>query len=137
MAVLIRPTRPALLAALALIGTPAAAQSDLSLVEIGTAFCTAIMAGDDISLAPLLTPELAELTVDADVRWSNGTTPTACMPVGATGTAEHPESVLFLTYADGTTGSDRLILSFVEENIRIDDVAFADGTTLRQNLAPQ
>jgi hypothetical protein len=129
--------RPALLAAVALLATPAAAQSDLSLVEIGTAFCAVVVAGATADLAPLLTPELAALTAGADVRWSSGTTPTACMPVGATGSAEHPESVLFLTYADGSTGSDKLVLSFIDGNIRIDDVVFADGTTLRESLASQ
>lgn len=123
------------LLALALLATPASAQSDLSLVEIGSTFCAIVVAGETEALAPLLTPDLAQLTADAEVYWTSGITPTACMPVGATGTAEHPESVLFLTYADGTTGSDKLILSFIADNIRIDDVAFADGTTLRESLA--
>jgi hypothetical protein len=123
------------LLAFALLATPVVAQSDLSLVEIGTTFCAIVVAGETDALAPLLTPELAQLTADAEVRWTSGATPTACMPVGATGSAEHPESVLFLTYADGTTGSDRLILSFVADNIRIDDIAYADGTTLRESLA--
>jgi hypothetical protein len=126
--------RPALLA-FALLATPAVAQSDLSLVEIGTAFCAIVVAGKTDALAPLLTPDLAALTANAQVHWHSGRSPTACMPVGATGSAEHPESVLFLTYADGTTGSDKLILSFIGQNIRIDDVAFAGGTTLRESLA--
>ena len=126
--------RPALLA-FALLATPAVAQSDLSLVEIGTAFCAIVVAGETNALAPLLTPELVDLTANAEVDWHSGRLPTACMPVGATGSAEHPESVLFLTYADGTTGSDKLILSFIGQNIRIDDVAFAGGTTLRESLA--
>jgi hypothetical protein len=129
--------RPALLVLALVATTPAAALSDVSLVEIGRAYCTAIVAGDDISLAPLLTPELAALTATADLRLHGGdTAPTACLPVGASGTLEHPESVLFLTYPGGATGSEKLVLSFVDDNLRIDDIVHSDGLTLRDELAP-
>lgn len=129
------PLRPALLA-LALVATPALAQSDVSPADIGRAYCTAIMAGDDISLAPLLTPELAELTGAADIRLHSGdTAPVACFPVGASGTLEHPESILSLNYQGGETSSEKLVLSFVGDNLRIDDIVHADGLTLRQELA--
>lgn len=127
--------RPALFA-LALLATPAFAQSDLSPAQIGTAFCTFAIAAEMDKLTPLLTPGLAEITAGTSRRWHSGTTPvTACMPVGATGSAEHPQSVLFLSFADGTTASDRLVLSFVGQNVRIDDVAYAGGGTLRESLA--
>ena len=129
------PLRPALLA-LALIATPAAAQSDISLVEIGQSYCAAIMAGEDYTLAPLLTPELAALAANADVRFHSGdTAPVACFPVGASGTLEHPESILLLTFPGGETGSEKLVLSFVDDNLRIDDIVHADGLTLREELA--
>ena len=137
MAVLVLRLRPALLAAM-LVATPAVAQSDVSLVEIGQAYCAAIMAGEDYTLAPLLTPELAALTARADLRLHGGdTAPVACLPVGASGTLEHPESVLFLTYPGGATSSETLVLSFVEDNLRIDDIVHADGGALREELAAQ
>lgn len=124
----------ALLAALALVGSalPATAQSDLGPADLGRAFCAALVAGDMSPLAPLLTTDLGKHVADTQTRWSSGTDATACMPVGATGTRDHPESVLFLTFADGTSASDRLILSFVDGQLRIDDIAFATGGTLRQ-----
>lgn len=135
MAVLAHPMRPALLV-FALLATPAAAQSDLSLVDVGRAFCAAIVSGNAADLTPLLTPDLAKLIGNNDIRWHSGdAAPSACMPVGASGSVEHPESVLFLTFSDGSTLSDKLILSFINANIRIEDVAFADGTTLRESLA--
>ena len=126
--------RPALLA-VALVATPAVAQSDISLVEIGQTYCAAIIAGADITLAPLLTPELAELTATADIRLHSGdTAPLACMPVGASGTLEHPESVLLLTFPGGATDTEKLVLSFVDDNLRIDDIVHSDGLTLRDCL---
>ncbi len=137
MAVLAPRLRPALLAS-TLVAAPALAQSDLSLVEIGTAFCAVIVAGDSDALAPLLTPALARLAADGDVRWHSGdAAPAACRPVGASGTLEHPQSVLFLTFPGGGALSDKLVLSFVDGNLRIDDISYGDGGTLRETLAAQ
>ena len=129
--------RPALLAALAFAAAPAIAQSDLGPADIARAYCAALVVGDTAALSPLLTPELAELTATGDVRWHSGDrAPLGCMPVGASGTREHPESVLFLSFSGGATASDRLVLSFVGDNLRINDIAHADGATLRDSLGP-
>jgi hypothetical protein len=107
----------------------------VSPAAIGAAFCAALLANDSTALNSLLTPQLAELA-PADTRWHSGdSTPFACMPVGASGTAERPESVLFLTFAGGPTASDRLVLAFVAGELRIDDIAYAGGGTLRASLA--
>jgi hypothetical protein len=128
--------RPLVLLALT-IATPAVAQSQLNPAQIGNAFCAALVSGDRTAFGPLLTPELAGLTAGRDdVRWHSGdATPVACMPVGAGGSADHPESVLFLTFPGGKTASDRLILNFVADQLRIDDVAYDRSGTLREMLA--
>ena len=108
----------------------------MSPAAIGAAFCAALVSGDPSAITPLLTPDLAERATAPDIGWHSGdVAPLACMPVGATGTAEHPESVLFLTFPGGGTASDRLVLSFIDSQLFIDDVAYAGGGTLRETLA--
>lgn len=129
--------RAVLLAALAL-ATPAAAQSQLGFADIGNLFCAAIVSGDTASLRPLLTQGLADLTEGRDVAWHSGTdAPVQCMAVGASGTADIPETVLFMAFPDGKTASDRLALNWVDNQLRIDDVKFDRAGTLRQSLAGQ
>ncbi len=119
------------------IATPALAQSQLNPAQIGNAFCASVLSADLTAIEPLLTPGLAELTAGRDdIRWHSGdATPVACMPVGASGTAEIPETVLFLTFPGGKTASDRLILNFVADQLRIDDIAYDRDGTLRATLA--
>lgn len=120
----------------ALLVTPAIAQSKLSFADVGNLFCAAITSGGLVSPAPLLTIELAALTKDRDVHWHSGdTTPVQCMAVGARGTADVPETVLFMAFPDGKTASDRLILHWVDGQLKIDDVAYDKGGTLRDTLA--
>src|SRR5262245_36338703 len=116
---------------LAAISLPAAAQSTLGPADVGRAFCAALVADDMAPVGELLAPELAGLITVGKIRWASGQQPaSSCMPVGASGSAEHPESVLFLTFADGTSASDKLVLSFVSGQLRIDDVVFGMGGTL-------
>ena len=120
----------------ALLATPALGQSELSFADIGNLFCAAITSGGLVSPAPLLTANLAALTGDRDVRWHSGdATPVRCMAVGARGSAEVPETVLFMTFPGGKTASDRLILNWVDGRLKIDDVAYDRGGTLRETLA--
>ena len=128
--------RPLFLFAVAL-ATPSIAQSQLNPGQIGNAFCAAVVAGDLTALVPLLTPALGELTAGRDdVRWHTGDlAPVACMAVGASGTADAPVSVLFLTFPGGKTASDQLILNFVADQLRIDDVGYDRSGTLRAILA--
>ena len=120
----------------ALLMTPAAAQSNLTFADIGNLFCAAITSGDLVSPGPLLTADLAALVMDKDVRWHTGDAPPVqCMAVGARGTADVPETVLFMAFPDGKTASDRLILNWVDGKLRIDDIAYDRGGTLRETLA--
>jgi hypothetical protein len=57
------------------------------------------------------------------------------MAVGARGTADVPETVLFMAFPDGKTASDRLILHWVDGQLKIGDVAYDKGGTLRDTLA--
>ena len=125
----------AVIAALAV--TPAHAQSELSLDDISRIYCEALISADMAPVAAILTPDLAATVENRDdIVWQRlpGQV-TACRQVGASGSYDHPEAVLFYTLADGQTDSDRLVLSFIDQQIRIDDVAHSDGTTLRTTLA--
>ena len=116
--------------------TPVAAQSQLSLVDIARKFCAARLAGDMAPVTALLTPDLAALVAghDASIWLGFGAKPVSCQPIGASGSYDHPEAILAQRLADGSTASDRLILSFVDAQLRIDDIAFADHTSLRTRL---
>jgi hypothetical protein len=130
-------TMRAVLLSAILLATPAMAQSQLNPAQLGNAFCAAILANDRAALVPLLTPALAELTEGRDdIPWHTGDLPPVnCMTVGARGSVEVPEAVLFLTFPAGKTASDRLILNFVDGQLRIDDVAYdGDAGSLRARL---
>lgn len=131
-----------LAAALALGSAVPAAASKLSPGDLAAAFCSGRVSGNMDAVMPLLTPELAALVEAAGgpeaVAWqSNPDRPDSCMTVGTRGWVEAPESVL--SYMFMTAGhrnfSDTLVLNFVDGELRIDDIKFADGTTLRATLA--
>jgi hypothetical protein len=100
-------------------------------------------------MAPVLaimTPELAaivakKLPEGADAAtalpWqSQSDYANECMPVGASGTAEQPEIIIAFSYRDPAKAqyADRLIMRFVDQRLRIDDIAYATSGTLRQKL---
>lgn len=137
------------LAALALVGAlattvmPAAAKS-LTAQQFGTIFCFARLAGDMAPVMGLLDADLAKL-VDAQiakggedsVQWQGKSDyANDCAMMGASGTYDFPEIVLFYSYRDAghTSYSDKLVVHFVDDRIRLYDIKFADGTTLRQKL---
>jgi hypothetical protein len=117
--------------------SPALAQSDLSLVDVARIFCAARISGDMAPVTALLTPDLAKLLENrTEIRWQG--TPgqmMSCMPVGASGSYDHPESVLAYSLAEGGSASDKLVMSFIDEQIRIDDIGYGTGRTLRETLA--
>lgn len=130
----------ALIAALAPIAAAPSFASSLSTAQVGSIFCAARLSGDMAAIKPILSPELAELlsrTPAEQVRWQGKPDrPATCQTVGAAGTAEAPESVLFYGGEAGKPGfSDRLVLRFVDGELRLDDVRFADDSTLRQSLS--
>jgi hypothetical protein len=95
----------------------------------------------------ILTPELAALVAQhlpdgADaataIPWqSSADYANTCMPVGASGTADSPEIVIAFGYRDPNKAqyADKLVMRFVEKRLRIDDIAYATGGTLREKLS--
>ena len=134
------------LAATLLTASPVLALS-LTSAQVGEIYCDARLSGDMVPVLAILTPELAALVAksipagaDASmaVPWQSSTDYASnCMPVGASGTAERPEIVIAFGYADPGKPqyADRLIMSFVDKRLRIDDIAYARSGTLREKLA--
>ncbi len=127
--------------ALLLLPLPAFAAS-LTLAQVGDLFCTARLSGDMAPVLDVLTPELQDLVSQADptaIRWQGKPDPAdLCRPVGASGSYDAPQSILSYQYRDpGKAGfSDRLVMRFIDDELRLDDIVFSDGTSLRDSLAP-
>jgi hypothetical protein len=134
------------LAATVLTASPAVALS-LTSTQVGEIYCDARLSGDMAPVLAILTPELAALVAKsmppgADaataVPWqSSPDYANNCMPVGASGTAERPEIVIAFGFRDPGKAqyADRLIMRFVDQRLRIDDIAYANSGTLRDKLA--
>lgn len=135
-----------LAAALALGASPSQALS-LTSSQVGDIYCAARLSGDMAPILAILTPELAALVASqlpegADaataIPWqSDPAYADTCMPVGASGTADAPEIVIAFGYRDPAKPqyADRLVMRFVDKRLRIDDIAYASGGTLRERLA--
>ena len=134
------------LAATVLSASPVLALS-LTSTQVGEIYCDARLSGDMAPVLAILTPELAALVAKsipagADaataVPWQSSTDyANTCMPVGASGTAERPETVIAFGYRDPGKAqyADRLIMRFIDKRLRIDDIAYANSGTLRDKLA--
>ena len=119
----------------------------LTSVQVGEIYCDARLSGDMAPVLAILTPELAALVAKSipaggdaatAVPWQSNTDYASnCMPVGASGTAERPEIVIAFGYTDPGKAqyADRLIMRFVDQRLRIDDIAYASSGTLRDKLA--
>lgn len=122
-------------ACLLLAFAPAGAlASSLSPGDIGDTFCAGRMSGDMTAVAALLSPDLAAAIAGAgDIRWQGlPDHPSQCMVVGSSGTLENPEAVLF--YRGSASWSDRLVLTFVDGELRIDDILYPDHSRLTETL---
>jgi len=123
----------------ALLVAPSQADS-LTSGQFGAIFCMSRLSGDMAPALAILTPELTDLVGKADpaqVRWQGKPDYAAmCQPVGAAGTAERPEIILSYQYRepDKANFSDRLVTVFVDGRLRLDDILFADKTSLRDSL---
>ena len=129
----------------ALAASPAAAVS-LTSTQVGDIYCAARLSGDMAPILAILTPELAALIArqvpeGADpataIPWqSSADYANTCMPVGASGTAAAPEVIIAFGYRDPDKAqyADRLVLRFVDQRLRIDDIAYATGSTLLEKL---
>lgn len=130
----------------ALATTPAFAVS-MSTAQIAELFCIARLSGDMAPVLAILTPELGELVqkhlpAGADqataIPWqSKPDYANTCDSVGAQGSGEAPIAVIAYGHreADKTGYADGIVLHFVEERLRIDDIMYGiGGDTLRQRL---
>jgi hypothetical protein len=132
-------------AATVLAASPVLALS-LTSTQVGEIYCDARLSGDMAPVLAILTPELAALVAKsmpagADaataVPWQSSTDyANSCMPVGASGTAEAPEIVIAFGSRDPNKAqyADKLLMRFVDKRLRIDDIAYATGGTLRERL---
>jgi hypothetical protein len=119
----------------------------MSTTQIAEIFCIARLSGDMAPVLAILTPELGELVrkhlpAGADpataIPWqSNADYANTCDPIGAQGTGERPIAVLAYGHreADKINYADGIVLQFVEERLRVDDITYGiGGDTLRQRL---
>jgi len=132
-------------AAFALAATPAAALS-LTSSQVGDIYCAGRLSGDMAPVLAILTPELAALVAQhlakgsdaaTSIPWqSNADYANTCMPVGATGTADTPEIIIAFGYDDPNKAqyADKLVMKFVDKRLRIDDIDYSTGGTLREKL---
>lgn len=132
--------------AIAGLATPVSARS-LTSTQLGEIYCAARLSGDMAPVLAILTPELAGLVTGAVPEGADAATAipwqsepdyaNTCMPVGASGTYEQPELIVAFGFREaGKAGyADRLLLRFVDDRLRIDDIAYGTSGTLRQRLA--
>lgn len=132
------------LALLPLLLLPAPASADsMTSVQFGVLFCIGRLSGDMAPVLAVMTPELQALLEKADpamIRWQGKPDyANTCEPVGASGTYDAPQVILSYRYreADKPGFSDRLVMRFVDGLLRLDDILFADGKSMRDSLAAQ
>lgn len=138
---------PLLALTAALATTPVFAVS-MSTAQVAQVFCIARLSGDMAPVLAILTPELSELVqkhlpAGADaataIPWqSKADYANTCDPVGAQGSGEAPIAVLAYGHreADKPGYADGIVMHFIDERLRIDDINFGiGGGTLRERLA--
>jgi hypothetical protein len=141
-----RPLLP-LLGLTAALATTSASAVSMSTSQVAEVFCIARLSGDMAPVLAILTPELSDLVhkhlpLGADaattIPWqSRSDYANTCEPVGAQGTAEAPIAVLSYGYreADKAGYADGIVLHFVDDRLRIDDINYGlGGGTLRERL---
>ncbi|HVW93427.1 MAG TPA: hypothetical protein VHB74_12580 [Devosia sp.] len=148
---------PFLAIVLSLVAVAPASASDLSASQLGAIFCAAVLNGDMTPLKDLLTPDLGKRIADAEAKnaaflkaypgakaplpegipWrSRVLKPAGCMLVGMSGTYEVPVAIISYTFDDAAQNyADKLDLRFVDDQLRLDNVDYADGGDLRSRLA--
>jgi hypothetical protein len=124
--------------------SPAAALS-LTSNQAGTIFCFGRLSGDMAPVIAILTDDLAGLVAAKTKKSGADSVPwqepadyaNTCDAVGAQGTFDAPEIVLAFGFRDASKAgfAQNLVMRFVDQRLRIDDIKFGDGTTLRARLA--
>jgi hypothetical protein len=132
--------RSIVLAALVVTATvPSAGAQLMSLRGIASTFCEAVVSGRMGPVLSLLTDELRQAVDgrgEVPILWQGRPEPAeTCRPVGNSGTRDRPETVVSFG-ANGKPGfAQTIVMVVVDGALRIDDVKFDDGTTLRGRLA--
>ncbi len=116
------------------------------LTRVGDIYCAARLSGDMAPILAILTPELVALiarqvpegadpAIAIPLAKQRGYDNT-CMPVGASGTAAAPDIMIAFGYRDPDKAqyADKLVLRFVDQRLRVDDVACATGSTRLEKL---
>lgn len=137
----------ALLALTATLATSPTFAVSMSTGQIAEVFCIARLSGDMAPVLAILTPELSELVQkhlpsSADpataIPWqSKSDYANTCDPVGAQGSGEAPIAVIAYGHreTDKPSYADGIVLHFVEERLRIDDITYGiGGGSLRERL---
>jgi hypothetical protein len=136
---------------------PPAEAASITGSQLGIVFCAARLNGDMTPLKSLMTEDLAKRIADAEsknadfvkahpgekapladgIPWQSNPTPADnCLMVGMSGTYDVPVDILSYTYADPAKNfSDRLELNFVNGELRLDNVDYANGGDLKSRLA--
>ncbi len=141
-----RPFLP-LLALTATLATSPAFAVSMSTSQVAEIFCIARLSGDMAPVLAILTPELSELVQQhlgsgddpaTAISWqSKPDYANTCDPVGAQGSGEAPIAVIAYGHreADKPGYADGIVLHFIEERLRIDDIKYGiGGDTLRERL---
>lgn len=136
----------ALLILASLTATPSYAVS-LTTSQLGDIYCAGRLSGDMAPVLAILSPELADLVRKALPEGADAATAIAwqtesdyantCEPVGASGTYDSPEVIIAFGYRDPAKAgyADSLVLKFIDERLRIDDIRFGTKGSLRERLA--
>ena len=131
--------RAAVLAVLMVLTAFPAQSTSLSLSGVARIFCEAVISGQMTPVLDLLTHELRVMVEDngeVPLLWQGDLDPAeTCIPVGNRGTRDRPETIISFGAIGKPNFAQTIVMVFVEGTLRIDDVIFEDGTTLRQRLA--
>ena len=127
---------------LAVALTAPAAAAGMTLPMLGEIFCIGRLTNDMAPVLAVLTPDLSALVVKAGgdpaaLPWqSDADYANTCDFVGASGTADVPQAFIAYGFRDANKAgyADTLVLKLVDERLRIDDVRYARGGSLRARL---
>jgi hypothetical protein len=131
--------RAAVLATLMVTTAVPAHAASLNLIDVAQIYCDSVISGRMEPVLELLTDDLRSLIESGQVPilWQGKPEPAEiCIPVGNSGTLERPETIVAFGYTAGDKPefAQTIVMVFIDDTLRIDDVKFEDGTTLRDRL---
>ena len=131
--------RAAVLAILMVLTASPAHAASLTFSGVARIYCEAVVSGLMMPVINLLTPDLKRMVDErgeVPLLWQSRPDPAeTCLPVGNRGTRERPETIVSFGAIGKPSFSQTIVMVFVGDRLKIDDVIFEDGTTLRDRLA--